>query len=221
MISPSKVDTSITEVFNGTLPANYGFDYAFGDVGDHTCGVVTIGKPSSIQYLSLTADFGSGDVTSGSYQLGLGGHYTTCIDYNATSADIKLALLSLSNVNDVDVIQYAMSQDSSFPFEYKIIFKGEYQYGDWPILSVLEDYPGVHQCVTFRGGSAHNVIVIPIKEEASCSKGNGETQVILAEANSPLGGSFDLFHGSESIKSISVDSNAEDMKVNNLTNQYI
>jgi hypothetical protein len=164
----------------------------------------------------LTADFGSGDVISGSYQLGLGGHYTTCIEFNATSADIRLALLSLSNVKDVDVTQYNMPQGSPFPFEYKIRFKGEYQHGDWPTLRVLEDYSGAHRCVSFRGGSGHNVAVVPINEEASCSTGNGETQVILAEANSPLGGSFDLFYGSESIRSISVDSNAEEMKVNNV-----
>lgn len=167
----------------------------------------------------MTADLGSGEVVSGSFQLVLGGHLTQCIQFNATSADIRLALLSLNKVQDVDVAQYNTPHGSSFPFEYKIMFKGEYQYGEWPILSIHEENFGVNPCDPFLGGSGHSLFVLPISEEASCAEGNGETQVILAEANSPLGGSFDIYHGSESIRSVLANTNANEMKVNTLTKQ--
>ena len=214
--SPSTIITSARELVKGTLPTNYGFDYAFTSNYDHGCGVVTIGKSSSVQILSLTADFGSGDVVRGSYRLEFGGHFTECIEFNATAANIRSALLSLRNVFDVDVVQYSTRQGSSFPLEYKIMFKGEYQYGDWPMLVIHQAIAVIDSCAEFIGGYNHAAFILPINEETPCAEGNGGIQAILLEANSPLGGTFDIHYSQEAIESIPVTIDADEMKV-----QYI
>ena len=173
-----------------------------------------MGKPSSAQYLQLFAEFDTLPVSQGSFQLSLDHETSSCISYDATSAEIKSAIVeNFSAVSDVDVIAQPATSTSQFPFEYMIVFHGEYAYGnEWPILTVSTINFGQNACNPFVGGKNHRALVLPLKEKTACSDGVNEVQVIVADAESTLGGSFDLSYSGKIVKSVPISATSTQME---------
>jgi hypothetical protein len=206
----NSLELSVTE------PANYGFDYMYASPS--TCGSTSVGSSSSIQKIVLRANDAA--VSAGSYQLSLDGEKTACIAWNANADDVANALKALSNVrNGVEVVSTQISAATfGFPNEFTVYFQGEYPNGEWPTLRKVDETFGKswanHEttCVAFVGGADWSLIVLPIFEESPCSGGVAETQTIVIDGSSTLGGTFDLYYGGEVQKSIAVSSTARQME---------
>jgi hypothetical protein len=201
-------------------PSHYGFDYMYADKA--TCGSTVIGSSSSVQKIVLRANDAAGGlsatVSAGSYQLELDGQRTACIGYADTAQQLKAALLLLPNVkNGVEVSSIDLEpKESGFSLEYTVYFGGEYPTGEWPTLRKVDESFGkaysantnAGGCTAWTGGSDHSLTVLPILEETACCGGVAETQAIVIDSSSNLGGSFDLYYGGESVTDISVSSTA-------------
>jgi hypothetical protein len=201
------VVATVTKSAVGTMPADYGSREIFTD--EMSCGSVVLGQYSSGQHLLLTAS--SSAVTGGSYQLMLDGESTVCIPVSASASQMKNAIESLESVGEVDVAAIANPVGKHFPFEYKITFKGNYAYGDWPGLQIGQSF-GAGDCDPFVGGVDHRAMILPIRDESQCVDGANVTEAIVAGALTSIGGTFDLTYGDETLGGVSVDTSATEMK---------
>lgn len=201
------VVATVTKSAVGTIPADYDSREIFTD--EMSCGSVILGEYSSGQHLLLTAS--SSAVTGGSYQLMLDGESTVCIPVSASASQLKNAIESLESVEEVDVAVIAGPVRKHFPFEYKIMFKGNYAYGDWPGLQIGQSF-GAGDCDPFVGGVDHRAVILPIRDESQCVDGANVTEAIVAGALTSIGGTFDLTYGDETLGGVSVDTSATEMK---------
>ena len=198
------VVATVTKSAVGTMPADYGSREIFSD--EMSCGSVVLGEYSSGQHLILTAS--SSAVTGGSYQLMLDGESTICIPVSASASQMKNAIEGLESVGEVDVIS---TGPVHFPLEYKITFKGNYAYGDWPGLQVGQSF-GAGDCDPFVGGVDHRAMILPIRDESNCVDGAIVTEAIVAGALTSIGGTFDLTYGDETLGGVSVGTSATEME---------
>ena len=180
-------------------------------VDSSLCRSVQIGIPSSTQILRLTSEYNSTDeMIDGSFRLSYGDELSPCIMFNATASNVREALLSIPSISNVNVLSRP-SLNELFPFEYEIMISNGEEVTS-SIISVPRTQFGKNSCKAFVGGINHRAAVIPIQERKSCSKGQHSLQVILAEASSSLGGTFDLYRGDQAKHGIPLTSSAADMK---------
>ncbi|CAM9165015.1 unnamed protein product, partial [Choristocarpus tenellus] len=209
--------TYVEEIESGTYPDVYGYSELSADTT--TCGTTRLGPSSSVQRLTLSSGSTASPavpVTAGSYRLALDEHHTVCLTYNASPAEVRIALEELPNVAGgvsvfgrvfVDNGSYYPVSDglqvtSGLGYDYLIRFGGDYpsRDGNWPLLRVPPEYFGrgmgsYLDCESFEsseGGAEPWAEVVMLSEAQACAEGNPIAQVILAEASSELGGSFSL-----------------------------
>ena len=95
-----------------------------------------------------------------------------------------------------------------FAYFYKVGFEGAYRDGPWPALSLVESAFGVQWvgddgCEPWEVSGATspssdtNVTakVVTMAEHLPCAAGQPEVQALVANADSALGGSFDVYLG--------------------------
>ncbi|KAL7442689.1 hypothetical protein ACHAXH_009869 [Discostella pseudostelligera] len=201
------VDSTIIMTVEGSTPSNYGSKEI--SANDASCGSVYLGEFSAMQYLTLVANFDA--VTAGSYQLSLDGEATVCIPFDASDSQMKDALETLENVEEVHVTANVASIGSQFPSEYTISFIGNYAYGDWPALQVNPSF-GDGECDPFVGGLDHRAIILPIRDESLCLNGAENTFAIVADSMTSIGGTFDIHYDQESAIDVSVHASASEMR---------
>jgi len=103
------------------------------------------------------------------------------------------------------VINGTKPENYSVDFVFSNSFTCQSKY--YTSFSVLhEDF-----CNPFYNSLNHD-ITTSIRDEISCAEGQLEMQVIIAEADSQLGGTFDLYYAGNVRKSIPILSSADDMK---------
>lgn len=218
------ISALVTELVAGTYPDVYGYAELSAE---ETCSVSTLGPSSSVQRLVLSADATS---TGGSYRLALGQHMTECIAHDASPADVASALEELPNVVGgvsvsgrvfVDDGEYYPVKDQTLVVtgglghDYLIRFWGPYtsKSGAWPQLRVPPEYFGQGLCAELLpSGMVASAHVVMLKQARTCSAGNPTTQVILAEANSELGGSFSLRRANGQLETVPLSSTAAEMQ---------
>ena len=201
------VDSAITMSAVGTMPTDYGSREVMSD--GMSCGSVTLGEFSAAQYLTLVAS--SSAVTGGSYQLTLDGESSVCIPFSASESQMKDAIEGLENVEEVHVTAITAPIGSHFPYEYRIAFKGNYAYGDWPALQINQSF-GAGDCDPFVGVADHRVTILPIRDESLCLDGADITVAIVAGSITSVGGTFDISYGHETLEGVSVGASASEMK---------
>lgn len=176
------------------------------------CNKKHVGKSSSKQIFRLLADSPHMKVTAGSYRFQLNNELTNCIPYNASAIFIEAELLMLTGNFDVVVTSRQEAHYYGFPMEYEIHILGTLSDEISSLLTIPKTYFGRNECESFAGGTNHRASLTPIHETRSCANGSYEVQVILAESESPLGGSFDLHYAGNSVKSIPVSSSSDQIK---------
>ena len=176
------------------------------------CNSIHVGKVSSKQIVRLFAESTNSTVTSGSYRMSLNDELTECIPYDATALFVKSQLLLLSGVFDAIVIAKAQYGYSGFPSEYDITIRGAFPNDEASTLSIPKIYFGRSGCQPFVGGINHRASVIPIYESRTCANGADEMQLLLAEGDSQLGGTFDLHYADNNAKSVPVTCSNEQMR---------
>jgi len=164
-----------------------------------SCGSVSLGEFSAAQYLTLVAS--SSAVTGGSYPLTLDGESSVCIPVSASESQMKDAIEGLENVEEVHVTAITAPIGSHFPYEYRIAFKGNYAYGDWPALQINQSF-GAGDCDPFVGGVDHRVTILPIRDESLCLDGADITVAIVAGSITSVGGTFDISYGHETLEGV-------------------
>ncbi|EQC27008.1 hypothetical protein SDRG_15222 [Saprolegnia diclina VS20] len=75
---------------------------------------------------------------------------------------------------------------------YKIQFYGDYPTGVWPTLRVLN--AGSGSCAAWAPAVAVKSRIGTLKYEGPCASGSPAIQTLIADADSPLGGTFTLFY---------------------------
>jgi hypothetical protein len=214
---------NITANVERILPANYGSDLVYATPA---CGSTVYGKESPYQVMSISE---SAHLLKGSFQLSLDGDFTTCVPFDADAYTIEAALEALTDVYNVSVRQPRVNaaNNTGLPdiSEFWIRFEGEYPTGSWPTLRAHlsnETKPcGIWEgkidgWKTVDGTSEMSlddvyVTVTPLLEEMPCSAGNTEVRAIVAEATSPLGGSFRVSIAGAAV-SISLDASAAEVE---------
>ena len=202
------VEFSVTMISDGSTPSNYGSKDILTD--DVLCGSVTMSEFSAEQYLTLVAS--SGAVTAGSYQLSLNGESSFCIPFDASESQLKDTLQAFEGVGTVIVTSTTAPDGSSFPYEYRISFKSNCAYGDWPSLQVVHSSFGDGECEPFVGGVDHKAVIMPIRDESLCRNGVDNTIAIVADSISSLGGTFDIHFGKDSTTEVSVSTSVSEMR---------
>ncbi|KAH8073996.1 hypothetical protein JL721_2552 [Aureococcus anophagefferens] len=204
----------------GVKPANYGammvyteadgdaFDGAWRadggvDVPKSRCGSVYAGlldSWDSLQLLSLhTLDDQAHEtehyVDAGSYRLELGGELTTCIDYAASAIELLGAY--------VDGAWPQLRVDpTSFGKSWR----------DVDVKSGCEEFSVVTTGNVPLGKSNVTASIVPMAEHGSCASGNDEVQIVVAEADTALGGSLDLYFNGQVVEGFAVDGSPRDLE---------
>jgi len=202
------VYSTITPTSVASIPEDYGSREIFTD--NMLCGSVNLGEFSAVQYLTLVAS--SDAVTGGSYQLMLDGKSSECISVAASEPQMKEAIEGFEHVGEVDVTATAAPNGSHFPFQYTIMFKGTYAYGDWPALQVNPSHFGAGECDPFVGGVDHRAAILPIRDESLCLDGADNTVAIVADSLTSVGGTFEISYGYGFSVGVSLDTSASEMK---------
>jgi hypothetical protein len=218
------VDLTTTDrLVAGTSPPDYGY-MAIDATED--CGKHITGFPTRHQKLRFsTADGDATAITEGSYVLSFDGEKTDCISFNATGEkydasrnalttanSLKVALEALDNVAEVTV--KATDGSFDFPYDYDIVFRGtdyEYPKMTWPLLKVVSSDFGAGDCEAFSESDVHYDLQ-SMKEFEPCSNGNNEIQIIVAEGDSELSGSFTIVYSGLLTDPIPISSTAGDMQ---------
>lgn len=231
------ISTFVTELLSGTYPDVYGYAELRDETG---CDISQLGPSSSVQRLVLFAGSKNSSatiVTAGSYRLALAEHLTECVAFNATPKELESALEGLPSVQGrvsvtgrvfVDNGTYYPVSDeellvtNGLGYDYLIRFWGAYasKNGAWPQLRVPPEYFGRNAggdlgCDLFaspENTSEPSSEVVMLGEGPPCIDGNQAAQVILAEASSPLGGSFSLRRLGGGEHTIPLASTAADME---------
>jgi hypothetical protein len=189
--------------------SGYGFEYLY----PHDCQSWTLGESSPIQYISLMADAddNGSPLTSGSFQIKLGGKSSPCIAFDASSLDIETALMTFDEVTDVDVTAHALSTSNQFPYAYSIVFNTLPKNDMWPELSIDPYNFGKGDCDPFDGGLTHRGIAFPIKERAVCTKAMPTTIIIAMKGENPEG-TYYIHYRDKVSNGILVDGTAQDVE---------
>ena len=220
---------------DGSWRADGGPDIPRGRCGSHYAGLLD--SWDAIQLLTLSVvdpqqGYADAWVDGGSYKLDLGGFETQCISYKASALDLKEALEELPFVSEgsVQVRATEAQNKTGFPFEYSILFRGSYVDGAWPQLRVAPEAFGTQYTDTGLGmggcqefsvkqtgdtpllKSNVTATIVPIGSHETCAGGNGDVQVVVAEATTALGGTLDIYFGGQSIKGFPVDGHARDLE---------
>ena len=201
------VETAITMAQIGSIQADYGSREIFAN--EILCGSVNLGEFSAVQHLSLFAR--SQAVTGGAYQLLLDGKSSECISFDASESEMRVAVEGIDTVEGVDIVATPAPIKSQFPYEYKIVFKGNYAYGDWPALQVNPLNFGSGECDPFIGGTGHRAAILPIRDESLCLDGADITVAIVVESLTSVGGTFTISYGYSSAEA-SFGTSASEMK---------
>jgi len=212
------VEFSHYEHETGTTPPDYGF---MAIDASESCAKHVTGLPSRHQKLKLSTDFPL-DLSFGAYKLIFDGEETACINYDAVgdggngqtaATSLKVALEGLDNVAEVTV--KVTDGSSGFPYDYDIVFHGtDYDYPkiSWPLLQIVPADFGVgDECDHFDVNDAGYDLQW-MKEFEPCANGNKEMQIIVAEGDSEVSGSFFVVYSGVKSPPISVSSSADDMK---------
>mmetsp|Transcript_19739 Transcript_19739/g.42930 ORF Transcript_19739/g.42930 Transcript_19739/m.42930 type:complete len:985 (+) Transcript_19739:2-2956(+) len=202
------VGSTVTMANIGSMPAGYGSREIFTD--EALCGSVNLGEFSAVQYLTLVAT--SDAVTSGSYQLMLDGESSECIPFDASESQMKVAIEGFEGVEGVDIVLSAAPDEAQFPYDYKIMFQGNYAYGEWPALQVKPSHFGAAGCDSFVGGLGHTAAILPIRDESLCLDGADTTVAIVVDSLTPVGGTFSVSYGQDSSVEVSLDASTSDVK---------
>ncbi|KDO31357.1 hypothetical protein SPRG_03974 [Saprolegnia parasitica CBS 223.65] len=75
---------------------------------------------------------------------------------------------------------------------YKIVFRGDYPTGAWPTLRVVSAGSGT--CAAWAPAVAVKSRVRTLQYEGPCASGSPAIQTLIADADSPLGGTFTLLY---------------------------
>lgn len=211
--------TDIQYLEEPSAPLGYGFEYLYSD----DCQSWTLGESSPTQYISLMADadeIGS-PITSGSFKVQLGSESSSCISFDASSLELKTALMNFDGVTDVEVIAHTVSASIQFRYAYRIVFNTLPKNDLWPELSIDPYNFGGGDCEAFSGGIMHRGIAFPIKERAVCTKAMPTTIVIAMKGTNPKG-SFHIYYRDGISNIISIDGSAQEIKdeLSKLSNNF-
>ena len=199
----------ITDI-EGSYPANYRYEWIYAG-----CKYAAINSSSSHQVIVITT--ASPDVYgSGSFRLSFASEATNCISYNASLQDIRSALIQLSLISTVYAEEFHWISATAAYREVHLFFEGDLV-DEWPMLKVVSydngrnwgtAYP--NSCET-KSITTTDVNVLQVDDNTACSQGSSDVQVLIAEAEGLLYGSFLLyFRGAPTIP-ISVDASASDV----------
>jgi hypothetical protein len=204
-------------------------DYGWVDLQTSAdCGSHVVGKPSSVQIVRLITDHAA-LLDAGGFRLELDGMKTSCIAPNADAKTVADALEAIANVVSERVtsdrivsVETVATRTVGFKHDYRISFWGKYAKSPnnaatdyWPTLNFVEVDDG---CASpsemgYTGTApSHYALVHSLKVEGPCARGNNEVQVIVAEAEGVIGGSFTVTFNGQRTEAISVDSTAAQMK---------
>jgi len=231
---------TITLVVDDTTAGTTQGDYGSVDLQTSPdCGSHVVGKPSSVQIVRL---FTNHDdlFNAGGYRLELDGMKTACIGPTASAVDVQLELEALASVVSERTkarygthgrrvsVETIATRTVGFKHDYRISFWSKYAEAPnnaatdyWPTIKVLDaDFGSASAlgCPAFAsaGGNAalnaHSALVHSLKVEGPCAGGNKEVQVIVAEAEGTLGGSFTVIFDGTRTEAVSVDSSAAQVK---------
>ncbi|KAL7541113.1 LOW QUALITY PROTEIN: hypothetical protein ACHAXR_012985 [Thalassiosira sp. AJA248-18] len=202
------VDSTITMTTPGSIPTDYGSKEVF--TNEVLCGSMHLGEYSAVQRMTLAAS--SDAVTGGSYKLMLDSESSDCIPFGASATQMKNAIQGFEHAGEVDVIASTAPNESNFPYEYNMVFKGNYAYGDWPALQVNPSHFGAGECAPFVGGVDHRASILPIRDESLCLNGADNTVAIVADSITSVGGTFAVSYGHDSSVQVSLETTASEMK---------
>jgi hypothetical protein len=204
-----QIDTDIQYLEEPTPALGYGFEYLYSD----DCQSWTLGESSPIQYISLMADADEtgSPIASGTFKIQLGDESSQCVSFDATSLEIKTALMNFDGVTDVEVIVHSVSASNQFQFAYSIVFKTLPKNDLWPELSIDPYNFGKGDCAAFSGGSMHRGIAFPIKERAFCTKST-PTSIVIAMKGTNSEGTFRMHYRDGITNEISIDGSAQFIK---------
>lgn len=205
-----RISSNVAVIAEGSLSMGYG--YAILSANKSSCGGVYLGGSPSTQYLTFEADKEAFPFLKGSYRLAFDNKETVCIHHNASAAVVQAALLDLDTVEQVDVSTIELHQESQLSPSYSITFRSRYPGGrEWPLIEIPTKSFGRGDCTPFESGRNHRVLVLPIQYESRCSSGISRTFAVIAEAKSPLGGTFDFFY-KDNFVTILISANSEDFQ---------
>jgi hypothetical protein len=157
------------------------------------------------------ADDDGSPLTSGSFQIKLGGKSSPCIAFDAFSLDIETALMAVDEVTDVDVDCPCGSTSNQFPYAYSIVFNTLPKNDMLPELSIDPYNFGKGDCDPFDGGLTHRGIAFPIKEQAVCTKAMPTTIIIAMKGENPEG-TYYIHYRDKVSNGILVDGTAQDVE---------
>lgn len=124
---------------------------------------------------------------------------------------MRVAIEGIETVGVVDVVATSAPTKSQFPYEYKIMFRGNYAYGDWPALQVNPSHFGNGECDPFVGGVAHRAATLPIRDESRCLDGAATTVAIVVDSLTSVGGTFIISFGHNTSAGVSLGTSASKM----------
>ena len=225
------------EGLRGAWRADGGLDVPRGRCGSVYSGLLDDWDSLQILELSTVSSqmLGGADavVDGGSYRLELGGEKTRCISYAASAIEVRKAIEDLRFVpsGNVRVKAFEAKNQTGFPFRYSIQLLGSYVDGDWPQLRVDPDSfgktwsgvpvgvkSGCEEFSVVNGGgvplakSNVTAAVIPMAEHSACAGGNDEVQIVVAEADTALGGSLDLYFNGQVVSGFPVNGSPRDLE---------
>ena len=200
----------VTTDTEGSYPVNYRYQWVYSD-----CKYAAINSSSSHQLIVITTAVPS-VYGSGSFRLSFGSETTDCISYNASLSDIRSILMQLSLVSDIYLEEFNWISAAAAFREVHLFFEGDLV-DEWPILKVVLYDNGRYWGAAYPNSceaksiSTTEVAVIPVDDNTACSQGSSDVQVVIAEAEDMLSGSFVLYFQGAPTRPISVDASASDV----------